>query len=125
MSHIVSIDTEVRDVAAIAAACLRLSLSQPVHGKTQLFNGDVTGHAVQLPGWKYPVVCDTAAGTVHFDNYEGRWGDRTELDRFLQSYAVEKAKLEARRQGHSVTEQLLSDGAIKLTVHVGQAGGVA
>ena len=44
-----------------------------------------------------------------------------ELDRFLQMYAVEKAKLEARRQGHSVTEQSLADGSVKLTINVGGA----
>ena len=36
--------------------------------------------------------------------------------------AVEKAKLEARRKGHTVFEQPLSDGSIKLTI---QVGGVA
>ena len=44
------------------------------------------------------------------------------LDRFLQAYAVEKAKLEARNRGHSVTEQSLSDGSIKLTVQVTGGG---
>ena len=34
-------------------------------------------------------------------------------------YAVEKAKIEARRRGHVCTEQRLSDGSIKLTVNVG------
>jgi hypothetical protein len=43
------------------------------------------------------------------------------LDAFLQAYAVEKAKLEARRQGHVVTEQQLSDGSIKLSIQVGGA----
>jgi hypothetical protein len=38
-------------------------------------------------------------------------------------YAVEKAKLEARRNGHSVHEQTLSDGSIKLSIQV--AGGAA
>jgi hypothetical protein len=47
------------------------------------------------------------------------WGDKRELDRFLQAYAVEKARIEARRQGHTVTEQSLADGSIKLTVQVG------
>ena len=125
MSHIVTIETKVRDPDAITTACHRLNLAPPVRGKTKLFSGEVEGYAVQLPGWRYPVVCDTAAGNVHFDNYEGRWGERAELDRFLQIYAVEKAKLEARRNGHCVTEQLLTDGAIKLTVHVGETGGVA
>jgi hypothetical protein len=30
-----------------------------------------------------------------------------------------RSKIEARRAGHSVTEQTLDDGSIKLTVHVG------
>lgn len=49
------------------------------------------------------------------------WGKKLELDRFLQAYAVERAKLEARRQGHTVTEQSLSDGSIRLSIQV--AGG--
>ena len=36
---------------------------------------------------------------------------------------IEKAKLEARSRGHSITEQSLSDGSIKLTVQV--TGGAA
>jgi hypothetical protein len=76
-----------------------------------------------LPEWKYPVVCDLSVGQVRYDNFEGQWGDRRALDKLLQSYAVERAKIEARRRGHSVTEQVLSDGSIKLTVQV--AGGAA
>jgi hypothetical protein len=34
---------------------------------------------------------------------------------------VEKARLEARKQGYDVVEQALGDGSIKLTVHVGGA----
>ena len=41
------------------------------------------------------------------------------LDKFLQIYAVEKSRLEARRRGHQVTEQALADGSIKLTIQVG------
>ena len=119
MSHIVQIQTEVRDPAAIQAACDRLKLPPPKQGTTQLFSGSATGWAVQLPGWRYPVVCDVASGQLHFDNFGGHWGKQAELDRFLQAYAVEKARIEARRQGHTVTEQPLSDGSIRLTVHVG------
>ena len=49
------------------------------------------------------------------------WGDQRELDRFLQAYACERAKIEARRQGHTVTEQPLADGSIKLTIQLGGA----
>jgi hypothetical protein len=76
---------------------------------------------VKLPGWKYPAVFDTHSGQAQFDNYNGRWDKQAQLDSFLQSYAVEKAKLESRRKGHTVTEQSLADGCIKLTVTVGGA----
>jgi hypothetical protein len=74
--------------------------------------------AVQLPGWNYPVVCQLDTGQLKYDDYGGRWGDRARLDQFLQIYAVEKAKLEARKQGHTVTEQPLTDGSVKLTIHL-------
>ena len=82
-----------------------------------------TGLAVQLPEWQYPVVCDTASGQLKYDNFNGRWGDPAQLDRFLQAYAVERARAEARRRGHAVTEAQLPDGSIKLTIQV--QGGAA
>jgi hypothetical protein len=98
-------------------------LPPPVDGTHHLYNSRVAGLAVQLPEWQYPAVCELSTGQVHYDNYGGLWGEQKHLDAFLQAYAVEKAKIEARRQGHSVTEQLLNDGSIKLTVQV--AGGAA
>lgn len=121
MSHIVSITTEIRDPQALRAATERLNLPSPVRGEHRMFSGRVQGWAVQLPDWRYPVVCDTDCGRVHFDNYEGRWGDPQRLNQLLQSYGAEKAKIEARKQGYSVTEQSLSDGSIRLTVSVGGA----
>lgn len=119
MSHIVKIHTEVRDPIAVSSACMRLNLPQPIHGEHQLFTQRVTGLGVRLPRWQYPVVCQMATGQLQYDNYGGRWGEQIQLDRFLQSYAAEKAKLEARRQGYSVTEQSLDDGSIRLTIQVG------
>ena len=121
MSHIVHIQTELRDAAAVRAACERLRLEAPQQGETQLFSDHATGLAVKLPGWRYPVVCDLECGQLKYDNYQGHWGEQQELDRFLQAYAIEKARLEARKNGHSVTEQPLADGSVKLTIQVGGA----
>jgi hypothetical protein len=121
MSHIVSIKTQVRDAVALAAACQRLQLAPPLHGTAKLFTSTATGHIVELPRWKFPIVCELDSGDVKYDNYSGRWGDQRELDRLIQKYAVEKARIEARKQGHSVTEQALADGSIKLTISVGGA----
>ncbi len=121
MSHLVTVKTEVRDAAAVQAACQRLRLPPPVQGTHKLFTSTVTGLAVQLPKWRFPAVCDVATGQVQYDNFRGHWGEQKHLDTFLQAYAVEKARAECRRKGHTCTEQALSDGSIKLTINVGGA----
>ena len=121
MSHTVQIQTEVRDPTAVAAACRRLGLPEPVHGTVQLYSGAATGLLVRLPGWLNAVACDTATGQLHYDNFNGSWGRQEQLDGFLQRYALEKASLEARKRGHSVVEQALADGSIRLTIRVGGA----
>jgi hypothetical protein len=121
MSHVVQIQTEVRDAIAVRAGCKRLGLDEPVEGEVKLFSETVTGLAVRLRDWRYPVVFNTATGESKFDNYQGHWGEQSRLDEFLQAYAVEKAKLAARKAGHCVTEQSLADGSIKLTIQLGEA----
>src|SRR5690554_4754880 len=123
MSHIVTIRTQVRDSAALAAACRRLDLPAPVQGRAKLFASEAEGLIVQLPGWRYPVVAQPQAGELHYDNYNGAWGEQNQLDRLLQAYAVEKARLEARKAGHSILEQPLPDGSIRLQIQV--EGGAA
>jgi hypothetical protein len=116
MSHIVSIQTKVHDALAVAAACRRLGLAEPVQGTAKLFSGEVSGLLVQLPGWQYPAVFDTLTGQVHYDNFGGSWGELAQFDRFLQMYAVEKTRLEARKKGHTIIEQQLPSSSIKLQI---------
>jgi hypothetical protein len=121
LSHIVTIKSEVRDPAAVRAACQRLGLPQPIQGTHRLFTNRATGLAVQLSDWRFPVVCHTDTGQLEFDNFRGHWGEQAKLNAFLQAYTVEKAKAECRRKGHQVTESQLADGSVKLTVNVGGA----
>ena len=121
MSHIVRIQTEVRDAAAVCAACQRRGLPEPVHGQHVVFQEEVSGLGVRLRDWQFPAVCQLEQGTIHYDNFGGRWGEQRELDSFLQAYAVERARIEARKRGYSFTEQSLSDGSIKVSIQVGGA----
>ena len=121
LSHIVEIKTEIRDEQAVRAACVRLQVPTPEHKTVRLFNATATGLCVQLPGWSYPVVANLATGQLSYDNYNGHWGEQKELHRFLQAYAVEKAKIEARKKGHMCSETRLEDGSIKVTIRVGGA----
>ncbi len=119
MSHIVTIQVEVRDLDAIRSACRRLNLKEPVHGKASLFETEVEGILVALPDWLFPVVCVLDTGEIKYDNFGGAWGEQKHLDRFVQTYCIEKATLEARRKGYSIVEQPLGDGSVKLTVNMG------
>jgi len=105
MSHIVSIKTQIKDTTALAAACRRLGLAQPVAGTAKLYSGEAAGQIVQLPGWTYPAVIDVTAGQIHYDVFNGAWGDQKELDKLVQAYAVEKAKLEARRPATTLSSR--------------------
>jgi hypothetical protein len=116
MSHIVTIETRLHDPVAIESACRRLGLSPPAQGTARLFSGEATGLLVQLPDWNYPVVVDVLTGRVRYDNFNGRWGEQQHLDHFLQMYAVERAKQEARKKGYQVSEQTLENGSIRLQI---------
>lgn len=121
MSHIVKIETEVHDEAAVQLACKRLHLPRPIRGTFQLYSSTESGLGIELPHWKYPVVANTDTGELSYDNYDQRWGAQEFLYQFLQAYAAERVKIEARKKGHSVVEQRLDNGSIKLTVNVGGA----
>ena len=122
MSHVVGIEVEIRDLEAIRQATRRLQLPEPTYGEVQLFSESKTGWAIQLRDWRYPVVANLESGRLDYDNFEGRWGKQQELDQFLQRYAVERATIVARKQGHTTTEQKLVDGSIKLLIQVGGEG---
>ena len=125
MSHIVTIQTRMRSREALDAACRRLGLEEPADGsyRRQVYDGTgdsdgmtrVSGTLVKLPGWLYPVAVQPD-GTAMYDDYNGQWGNVAELHKLLQAYAVEAAKIQARRTGRTVTEQALPDGSIKLTI---------
>ena len=119
MSHIVTVATKIQDPVAVAAACRRLNLPAPVQGTAELYSGEARGLIVQLPGWQYPLAIDISTGTIQYDNFGGQWGEEKQLHRFLQAYAVEKAKIEAQRKGLHVSEEQLQDGSIKLQIREG------
>jgi hypothetical protein len=115
VSHTATITTQVKDLEAMRAACVRLKLPMPELGKHQLFDGTVaTGYAVKLPNWVYPAVVDVTTGKVSYDTFGERWGKQADLDGFIQRYAVIKSTMELRKKGYRVTETQQADGSIRL-----------
>ena len=88
MSHTSTVSTQITDPAAIIAAAKEMGLPVPELKTVKLYGGQAhTGMVVKLPGWTYPIVIDTQAGTIKYDNYGGSWGKQAELDKFTQMYA--------------------------------------
>lgn len=86
MSHIVTVETQVRDAEAVAAACSNLQWQRPLEGEHRLFAGSMRGLAVFPPAWRYPVVCELATGKLHYDNSNSR--SLARLGGWLESRAL-------------------------------------
>ena len=115
MSHTITVkDLKMPDLDILTAACDRLGLGAPRHGTHSVYSAKHTGHAVNLPEWRYPVVVDDG-GTIRYDNYNGSWGSQNELDKLKQAYGVEAGHKIARDQRlRVVAEEVLTDGSVKL-----------
>ena len=121
MSHTMNIETEIRDTKALSSACNRLNLDFDQNiAPRKFYSTTETGMAVNLDGWKYPVVIQEN-GKLAYDNYNGSWGEDKELGKLKAYYGSEKAKIEARKKGYSVNETIDAvNGNLKLKICVGR-----
>ena len=118
MSHKITLQVEIKNRQALLSTCKRLGYAIGTEGTHELYKATEEGLAVNLPGWKYPVVIK-ADGSIAFDNYKGAWGDISALNKLRQIYAAEVTKSEFLIQGLSVYEQINQDGSMTLTVETG------
>ena len=122
MSHFTEIRTQIRDIAALQAACQELGF--PLLDKAvargygdQVRQGD---HVIRLKGPYDIAVNRQEDGTYGLTT--DWWGGHVEKEvgsgfgRLLQLYGVHKTRLEARHKGYTVKRITLADGAIKLTI---------
>jgi hypothetical protein len=88
VSHTAKISSTMTDHAAMAEACIALGMVPPTHETVRFFDGrQVTGTAIRLPGWQYPVVI-SEDGELTFDDYNGHWGKPQHLEAFRMQYTL-------------------------------------
>ena len=147
MSHIVTIDTELKDVSAIKKACERMGWTYDENAKTFAWYGRYVGDyaafeerlrslgistqdygkcdaAIKIPGANYTI------GLVEKDGkYIPLWdtwgpGGLSEITTtngmggFMQAYVCAKTQLEARRKGYSTREVVQRNGDTKIEIVV-------
>ena len=114
MSHTLTVKAKFLDPHAAEMAAREMGC-EFLRGEIKLFDGTkVNGVGVKLPGWKYPVAINTATGEAKYDNYNGRWGEQSQLDKFTQLYATNKLTIEAKRKGWLVQRKTLANGSHEL-----------
>ena len=122
MSHFTTIQTQIRDVAALRDACRELGVellenTQARGYGTNQRQGDLVIRlkgpydiaATKQPDGTYQLATDWWGG--HVEKEVG-----TNYGKLLQLYGVYKAQAEARRKGYTTRRQTLKDGSIKLTI---------
>lgn len=121
MSHFTTIQTQVRDLDALADACRELGVELTT-GTARGFGGNTRrGDAVIRLNGPYDIAVHKTSG----DSYElttDWWNGHVEKEvgkdygKLLQLYGVYKASREARKRGYTVRRQSLKDGSIKLAI---------
>jgi hypothetical protein len=127
MSHFTTINTQIKDITALEAACRELNL--------QLFpNAEARGYASQTRHGDFVVQLNGPYDIAVNRQPDGTYGLTTDwwqghvehevgpqFGKLLQLYAVHKATAEARKKGLSVLRQPQRNGSIKLLLLGGAA----
>ena len=122
MSHFTSIQTQMRDIAALRDACTELGIEVVENARARGYNlNNQSGeYAIKLRG-PYDVAFNkqpdgTFAMTTDWWNGHVEKEVGTGFGKLMQLYAVHKASREAPRKGYSVQHKAQQDGSIKLCI---------
>jgi hypothetical protein len=122
MSHFTSIQTHVRDIAALRDACAELGVEVHENARARGYNlNNLSGeYVIKLKG-PYDIALNkqpdgTFAMTTDWWNGHVEKEAGTGFGKLMQLYAVHKASREARRKGYSIQRKAQRDGSIKLCI---------
>jgi hypothetical protein len=125
MSHVATVEIEIKDLAALEKACQKLGL-EFVRDQKQFryYAGrqDYCDHAIRVPGNQQAYEIGVRKTGKHYtlahDDFGGAGGmvklAGAGCQKIVQRYAAEASIAEARRQGYRVKEQLQTNGTIRL-----------
>ena len=126
MSHFTEIQTQIKDITALKAACSELGLGLKENAVARGYgcNKRKGDYVITLKGPYDVAVNKTQDGSCGLTT--DWWAGHVEKEvgknfgRLLQLYGIHKAQIEARKKGYTARRQTLGDGSIKLVI-----GGVA
>lgn len=126
MSHFTTIQTQIRDVAALEDACAELGVELLRDAQARGYAGQTRDGklVVRLKG-PYDIAANRADDAAESDSYElstDWWDGHVEKEvgpsygRLLQLYGVHKTIREAQKKRLRVTRRQETDGSIRVTL---------
>ena len=122
MSHFTTIQTQVRDISALRAACEELGVRVLTNTQARGYGSNkLKGDLVIRLNGPYDIAVNQQQDGT-FGLTTDWWGKHVEKEvganygKLMQLYGVYKAQAEARRKGYTTRRQGLKDGSIKLTI---------
>jgi len=122
MSHFTTVNTQIRDIAALRAACTELGLEVIENAEARGYASNrVRGDFVIKLNGPYDVALQRRPDgcyALHADLWQGHVERElgSGFGRLKQFYGVHKATLAARRRGLSVRRQQLANGSLRLVM---------
>ena len=122
MSHFTTIKTQIKDIAALRAACQEMgfALLQKADARGYMNNTRKGDWVIKLHGPYDIALNQQPDGTYGLttDWWNGHVEKEVGKDygKLIQLYGVHKASIEARKKGYTVLRQAKQDGSIKLVM---------
>lgn len=98
MSHTVKVKVQLSDTDSLSAAVIAMGGSLLGVASHKLYGGNVQGFGFRLPNWRYPLVLQPS-GELAYDDYNGRWGNVSDIDKLTGRYAIHRAHQAAEQLG--------------------------
>ena len=122
MSHFATVETQIRDIAALRAACAEMGFTLNENAEARGYGSNKThgDFVIRLKG-PYDIAVNRQPDGG-FGLTTDWWGGHVEKEagkdygRLLQLYAVHKAQIAARRKGLTFRRSALADGSVKLVI---------
>ena len=121
MSHFTTIQTKIRDLAALADACAERGVRLVTHSNCRGFAG-ITRKATTVIQLKGPYDIAVEPSDAKDGNYglTTDWWDGHVAKEVGEGYGVHKTMKEARLRGLRTTRKVEADGSILLTLEGGK-----
>jgi hypothetical protein len=104
MSHTVTVDVKMKDRAALIKAAEAMGAQVIGEGNHNLYSSSHTGLGIKLTGWQFPVVV-TEDGVIHYDDFNGRWGNPNDIKTLTDDYAMRVVEAECENLGWYTEKQ--------------------